>query len=103
MRIILMLRRVLSFLLVCVLAAQSVAAVAAGLPGAAEAQACHDVQHPSPHDGTSTDCAVHCLTAAALPLFVPLVAAMPSPVYDRIEIAGAPARFDVPPNPPPIR
>jgi hypothetical protein len=109
MRIILMLRRVLSFLLVCALAVQSVSAVAAGASGTADPQACHDMQQPHESGtgghhagGASSDCAVHCFNAAALPASVPVVAADPAAVYDRVEPARAPTRFDVPPIPPPI-
>jgi hypothetical protein len=110
MRIILMLRRVLSFLLACALAVQSVAAVAAGAPGMPDHQACHDVQQQNEFGsgghhagGASSDCAVHCLNAAALPASLPIVVGAASAVYDRVDTAGAPTRFDVPPIPPPIR
>jgi hypothetical protein len=106
MRIILMLRRVLSFLLICALACQAAGAGAIGAAGEPAQQACHDSQQPteSSSDTAGTiQCAMHCLGAVAVPSIAIRLFVAPSGPYERTCVAVAPTRFDAPPLPPPIR
>ena len=111
MRIILMLRRVLSVLLVCALLSQGAAAASAFI--APVQHTCHEtssdtVAAGSHHDccpvdsSTSNECVVHCLNLVALPSSAPCVGASLSTSYERLSTPMTTGRCDVPPIPPPI-
>ena len=107
MRIILMLRRILSLLLICTLAFQAAGAAAAGAVAALGSQSCHATAGdgapvPSGHAAVD-DCTVHCLSALALPASLAPVFDSPSRAYERTAAPPTLTRFDAPPNPPPIR
>jgi hypothetical protein len=110
MRIILMLRSVLSLLLVAALAFQAVGAAAATSFASPAQHVCHDSYSDSSSHGCCSEtgaaageCTAHCLNAPALPLSVFQLPPVSTDSYERPCAVAASTRFDVPPLPPPIR